>query len=211
MRLFTTPASPWVRRCVVSIKELDLEDRVEFVSTRWPHTWATKTVAFDPAFLDATPVGRIPALVTDQGVRLADSGAICDYLNAELGGHRLMPAGGAGRWRMLSVISIVNGLVEAQICRRAELLRDARERSDDFIEKMRQREQRCFVALEPAVADFGATVDLAQIAAATACGYADFRYPAEDWRGAAPELSRWFAQFSERPSMRATKPVETPQ
>jgi glutathione S-transferase len=211
MRLFTTPASPWVRRCVVSIKELGLEDRVEFVPTRWPHTWATKTVAFDPAFLDATPVGRIPALVTDQGVRLADSGAICDYLNAELGGYRLMPAGGAARWRMLSVISIVNGLVEAQISRRAELLRDARERSDDFIEKMRQREQRCFAAIEPAVAEFGTGIDLAQIAAATACGYADFRYPAEHWRGAAPKLARWFAQFSERPSMRATKPVETPQ
>ncbi len=211
MRLFTTPASPWVRRCVVAIKELGLEDKVEFVPTRWPHTWATKTIAFDPAFLDATPVGRIPALVTDDGLRLADSGAICDYLNTELGGCRLMPAKGIERWRMQSVISIANGLVEAQISRRAELLRDARERSADFIEKMRQREQRCFAALEPAVDGFGADVDLAQIAVATACDYADFRYPAEDWRRAAPGLARWFAQFSERPSMRSTKPVETPQ
>ncbi|MCX7141944.1 MAG: glutathione S-transferase family protein [Proteobacteria bacterium] len=211
MRLFTTPASPWVRRCVVAIMELGLESKVEFVPTRWPHTWATKTVAFDPAFLDATPVGRIPALVTDEGLRLTDSGAICDYLNAELGGYKLMPASGAARWRMQSVIAIANGLVEAQISRRAELLRDAREGSGDFIEKMRQREQRCFMALEPAVAGFGTGVDLAQIAAATACGYADFRYPAEDWRGASPGLAHWFAQFSERPSMRATKPVETPQ
>ena len=211
MRLFTTPASPWVRRCVVAIKELGLEDGVEFVPTRWPHTWATQTIAFDPAFLDATPVGRIPALITDDGLHLTDSGAICDYLNAELGNYRLMPAKGAERWRMLSFISIANGLVEAQISRRAELLRNARERSDDFIEKMRQREQRCFVALELAVAEFRSEVDLAQIAIATACGYADFRYPADDWRSASPKLASWFAQISERPSMRATKPVETPQ
>lgn len=211
MRLFTTPASPWVRRCVVSIMELGLEDRVEFVTTRWPHSWATKTIAFDPAFLDATPVGRIPALVTDQGLRLTDSGAICDYLNTELGDYRLMPAVGAVRWQMLSVISITNGLVEAQISRRAELLRDACERSNDFIEKMRQREFRCFAAIEPSVAQFGAGVDLAQIAVATACGYANFRYPGDDWRSAAPKLARWFEQFSEKPSMRATKPVETPQ
>lgn len=211
MRLFTTPASPWVRKCVVSIMELGLEDRVEFVTTRWPHSWATKTVAFDPAFQDATPVARIPALVTDQGLRLTDSGVICDYLNAELGGYKLMPAAGAGRWRMLSIISVANGLVEAQISRRAELLRDARERSDDFIGKMRQREHRCFVALEPAAAEFGASVDLAQIAVATACGYADFRYPDDDWRSTSPDLARWFAHFSERPSMRATKPIETPQ
>lgn len=211
MRLFTTPASPWVRRCVVSILELGLQDRVEFIPTRWPHSWATKTVEFDPAFLDATPVARIPALVTDQGLRLTDSGVICDYLNAELGGYRLLPVDGNARWRMLSVISITNGLIEAQISRRAELLRNAPERSNDFIDKLRQREHRCFAALEPAAAEFGAAADLAQIAVATACGYADFRYSKDDWRGASPKLACWFADFSERPSMRATMPVETPQ
>ena len=113
MRLFTTPASPWVRRCVVVILELGLRDRFDFVPTRWPHSWATRTVEFDPAFLAATPVARIPALVTDDGLRLADTGAICDYLNAELGGYKLLPAAGSARWEMLSVISIANGLVGA--------------------------------------------------------------------------------------------------
>jgi glutathione S-transferase len=102
-------------------------------------------------------------------------------------------------------------LIEAQISRRAELLRNVSERSNDFIEKMRQREHRCFAALEPAAAEFGADVDLAQIAVATACGYADFRYPNDDWRSASPKLARWFERFSERPSMRATIPVETQQ
>lgn len=211
MRLFTTPASPWVRRCVIAIMELGLQDRIQFIPTRWPHSWATKTVAFDPAFLEATPVARIPALVTDQGLRLSDSGAICDYLNGELGGYKLLPAEGLARWQLLSVISIANGLVEAQISRRAELLRDATERSNDFIEKMRERERRCFAALEQEAVGFGAECDLAQIAVATACGYADFRYPDDRWRGASPKLAQWFERFSERPSMLATIPVETPQ
>lgn len=211
MRLFTTPASPWVRRCVVAILELGLRDRVEFVPTRWPHSWATRTVEVDPAFMAATPVARIPALVTDDGLRLADSSAICDYLNAELGGYKLMPAAGAARWEMLSVISIANGLVEAQISRRAELLRNAAERSNDYIGKMRQREQRCFVALEMAAGEFAAAVDLAQIAVGTACGYADFRYPEDDWRNFAPKLAGWYEGFSARPSMQATRPEETPQ
>lgn len=211
MRLFTTTASPWVRRCVVAILELGLRERFEFVPTRWPHSWATTTIEFDPAFLEATPVGRIPALVTDQGLRLTDSTAICDYLNAELGNYRLLPRDGAARWNMLSVIAIANGLVEAQISRRAELLRNGAERSNDYIEKMRQREQRCFAALEPSAATVGAEVDLAQISVATACGYADFRYPELDWRGDSPGLAGWFAVFSRRPSMQATVPVETPQ
>ena len=39
MRLFVTPASPWVRRVRVMILELGIEDRFEFIQTRWPHSW----------------------------------------------------------------------------------------------------------------------------------------------------------------------------
>ena len=81
MLLFTSPASPWVRRCVVSAAELGLLDRIERVPTRWPHTWATQTTEYTPEFAAATPVARIPALVSDDGLRLSDSHAICDYLN----------------------------------------------------------------------------------------------------------------------------------
>ena len=211
MRLFVTPASPWVRRVVLSVIELGLEDKVELVQTRWPHRWATQTVDFTPDFIAATPVARIPALVTDDGLRLVDSGAICDYLNAEFGGYKLLPKSGAARWKQLETISIVNGLVEAQIARRAETLRGDAERSGDFIQKMRDRETRCFRALDPTAASFGPEVDLSQIAVATACGFADFRYPKEDWRSSVPSLARWFERFSERPSMRQTMPRETPQ
>ena len=89
MRLYVTPASPWVRRVVVSILELGIRDRFEFVRTTWPHTWATQTVALAPDFGAATPVARIPTLVTDD-VTLTESHAICDYLNGELGGYRLL-------------------------------------------------------------------------------------------------------------------------
>ena len=44
MRLYVTPASPWVRRVRVTILELGIEDRFEFVQTRWPHAWGTQTV-----------------------------------------------------------------------------------------------------------------------------------------------------------------------
>ena len=73
MKLFRTPASPFVRKVMVAILELGLQDRIELVSTRWPHSWATETVPFAPDFAAATPVGRIPALVTDDGMRLTDS------------------------------------------------------------------------------------------------------------------------------------------
>ena len=42
MKLFHTPASHFVRKCTVTIKELGLEDRVEIVTTKWPHSWGTE-------------------------------------------------------------------------------------------------------------------------------------------------------------------------
>ena len=209
MRLYVTPASPWVRRVRVAILELGIEDRFEFVQTRWSHKWATQAVAHVPDFLEATPVVRIPALVLPD-VTLTDSHSICDYINGALGGFRLLACKGASRWRALANISVAGGIIEAQIARRAELLRDERERSNDFIQKMRERELRCFGALEKRVGEFGATFDLAQITIAVACEYEDWRYGGE-WRSVAPNLAAWSEVIAKRPSMQSTRPAETPQ
>ena len=122
MRLYVTPASPWVRRVSVAILELGIEDRFEFVQTKWSHKWATQAVEHRPEFLEATPVVRIPALVTAD-FTLTDSHSICDYINGELGGFRLLAREGAARWRALADMSIACGIIEAHISRRAELLR----------------------------------------------------------------------------------------
>ena len=209
MRLYVTPASPWVRRVRVTILELGISDRFEFVQTKWPHSWGTQTVTMPADFTAATPVLRIPALVT-RDVTLTDSHAICDYLNAEFGDFRLLAREGAARWRALADMSIACGIIEAHISRRAELLRSEHERSNDFIGKMRDRELRCFAALEKRVSHFGAAFDLAQITTAVACGYESWRY-GDEWRGVAPKLAAWFDGVARRPSMKATEPAETPQ
>ena len=209
MRLYVTPASPWVRRVRVTILELGIEGRFEFVQTRWPHSWGTQTVAMPADFTAATPVLRIPALVTDD-VTLTDSHAICDYLNAEFGNFRLLAREGKARWQALSTMALANAVLEAQIMRRAETLRPDRGRSTDFIAKMRDRTFRCFAALEDHLPNFGSTFDLAQITTAVACSYDDWRY-GPDWRSAAPQLAAWYDRVAERPSLKATEPAETPQ
>jgi glutathione S-transferase len=148
--------------------------------------------------------------VTDT-VTLTDSHAICDYLNAEFGAYRLLAREGATRWRALAVIAIASGNLEAQIMRRAELLRSDKERSRDFIAKMRDRQMRCHAATEEEhLSSFGETFDLAQITTAVACGYDEWRY-GPGWRSAAPKLADWYDTVARRSSMKATEPAETPQ
>lgn len=194
---------------MVSILELGIRDRFEFVQTRWSHKWGTQAVPHSPDFLQATPVVRIPALVTPE-FALTDSHSICDYINGEFGGFGLLPREGSSRWRALADMAIACGIIEAQISRRAELLRSGSERSDDFIGKMRDRELRCFAALEQLVPEEGAAFDLARITMAVACGYESWRY-GDDWRDVAPKLAAWYDSVAARPSMKATEPAETPQ
>jgi glutathione S-transferase len=208
-----TPASSFVRKCRVSILELGIADKFEIVQTSWPHSWGTHTVPFRPDFAQATPVGRIPALITEDGLRLTDSSVICEFINAELGGYRLCPREGKERWRISSVISIANAVLEAQAFRRAETLRlksdEPQEYSQDFVQKMLDRQHRCYTILDEMVEGFPALPDLGQIAVGAACGISDFRFK-DIWRPSYPRLARWYEVFSARPSMRATEPAETP-
>ncbi len=170
---------------------------------------ATQAVAHSPDFLEVTPVVRIPALVTSE-FSLTDSHAICDYINGELGGYRLLAQEGAARWRALADIAVAGAIIEAQILRRAELLRTGPEKSEDFLVKMRDRCFRCFAALEKRVDDFGPVFDLAQITTAVACEYEDWRY-GRDWRSVALKLAAWADGVATRPPMQSTRPAETPQ
>ena len=117
---------------------------------------------------------------------------------------------GGARWRALADISVAGAIIEAQILRRAELLRGEHERSADFLGKMGERTMRCFGALEKRVGDFGAAFGLPQITIAVACEYEDWRYGSE-WRSVAPKLAAWSDGLAQRPSMQATRPAETPK
>ncbi len=91
MKLRYAPASPYVRKVTVTLIETGLEDRVERIPT---NVW-------DPATDIATvnPLGKIPALITDDGQVLFDSPVICEYLDGLHDGDRPFPASGALRWR----------------------------------------------------------------------------------------------------------------
>jgi glutathione S-transferase len=217
MKLYVTPASSFVRKVRITILELGIEDRFEFIQTRWPWSWGTQTVPFRSDFAAATPVGRIPALVTGDGIHLTDSSVICEYLDAEFGNYRLCPERGSERWRILSVISMANAVMEAQAARRAEQLRlhsdKPQEFSKDFETKMMDRQMRCYGVLDAMAPDFRREPDLGQIALAAACGISDFNTKrwGDIWRPGFPRLTAWFDTFRQRPSMLSTEPAETPR
>jgi glutathione S-transferase len=63
-----------------------------------------------PEVRAANPLGRIPALVLDDGETLIDSGAIVDHLDQTYGGAApLMPASGVDRRAVLKIAALMMG------------------------------------------------------------------------------------------------------
>jgi glutathione S-transferase len=52
-------------------------------------------------------------------------------------------------------------------------------------------------------------LDMGQISVGCALGYLDLRHGARDWRRGREGLAEWYARFSARPSMQATRPPES--
>lgn len=212
MKLFWTPASPFTRKVVVAARELNLWDRIEIAPTTWPLEWGYTTVAFTPGLAEANPVARIPTLITDDGAELGDSTLICQHLNSLAADLSLIPA---NPWRMWSLYAIADGLLEAQVAMRAEMLRPNAIRSDGFLNKQRDRITRCFEAIERRADELDIAADappnLAQITTGIACGYQDWRDWLDDFRPNRKRITEWYAAFSTRPAMRDTEPSETPE
>ena len=92
--------SPYVRRVAVSLHVLGM-----------PFTRDTRSVFGDAAAIRTiNPLGRVPALILDDGEVLFDSGAILDHLDEVAGpGRALLPASGVARRQALRAIGAATG------------------------------------------------------------------------------------------------------
>ena len=202
MKLYHSPASPFVRKALVAAHETGLAGRVELA------TIALTPVAGNAELNRENPIGKIPALVLEDGTTLYDSRVICEYLDTRHDGPRLFPAEGPERWTALRRQALADGLLDAAILGRYEtFLRPEERRWADWIDGQRAKFRRALDALDGEADDFGGTVDIGTIAAACAADYLDFRSIDDGWRDRRPRLAAWLETFAARPSMQATRPT----
>ncbi len=179
---------------MVAAHELGLADRIELIPT------TRETVIADVAA--DNPLGRIPTLITDAGERVYDSLVIAEYLNDRAGGALFPP--GARRWRALTRHSVGQGIIDAVIARFHELKRPPAMQSADALARIEAEVKRAVDALSAAPATDAQPPTIGDIGVAVALAYLDYRFAAFDWRTGRGGLARWHAEFSARPSMRAT-------
>lgn len=97
--------SPFARRVGATMKLYGMDFDLQVLAVTEPD---------DLAKLEqSNPLGRVPALVLDDGRRLIDSNAILDYLDETAGpDKRLTPANGAERVDVLQLLALMTGTLE---------------------------------------------------------------------------------------------------
>ncbi|MGG5811040.1 glutathione S-transferase family protein [Falsiroseomonas sp. CW058] len=201
MRLHWSPRSPFVRKVMVAAHELGLADRIR--------TTRTVVAMTKPALdlLPENPLGKIPTLVLEDGTVLYDSTVICEYLDSLSGAPRLVPASGPARWAELRRHALANGLLDLLILWRNE--RDKAQPLPALLDAFALKTRHALAALEAEIDAIAAgPPGLAQVTIGVLGEYLDFRFGDLDWRKGHPRLAAWCADFSRRPSMRATAIVD---
>jgi glutathione S-transferase len=201
LKLFYSPTSPFVRKCLVSAQELGLRERLELVPA------AAHPVNRDPTVVALNPLGKIPTLVTDDGAVLYDSRVICEYLSA-LGDGHLMPPRGPSRWSVLADQALADGIMDAAVLARYETaLRPESRRWNDWLAGQLEKVTSGLVEIERRDRHLVDRVDIGTIALGCALGYLDFRFASLGWHDKYPRTARWFEEFAQRDSMMATRPT----
>ena len=200
MKLRYSPTSPYVRKVTVTAIEAGLDGLIERVPT-----------ALFQAGCDIdrdNPLGKIPALITGDGVVLYDSAVICEYLDSLNDGPKLFPPAGAERWTALRRQALADGLADAAVLRKYETWRPAEAQSADWIGHQRGKMERALDALEGEADALSAPLTIGHVAMVSVLDWLDLRFPDDPWRPARPRLARWLAVISTRRSFIETYPED---
>ena len=193
MKLFHAAASPFARKVMACAVARGVDDQITLVPASGEGAELTA----------ANPLGKLPCLVTDDGVALYDSRVICEFLDTVGNVFPMFPEHGM-RFRALRFQALGDGISDAAVLSRGEGGRPSEPARDGVLASQRGKMNRALDVLE---ADPPSNhVDIGSIAVACALGYLDLRFASQPWRDNRPKLTAWFAAMSQHPCMVQTHP-----
>ena len=199
MKLYVTPGSPYARMASIMVLEKGLESRVEII--------IAQTRLADSPYYRIIPSGRVPCLISDDGVRLEESALICAYLDHLDGNPEFDLPAGDQAWEARRLEGMARSMLDGLSVWNRELSRPVHERSPTVILHEADRSRRMADLWEREIdhALMRGAFNMAQLTLGCALGL-EVRNPGFRWRPGRPKLRDWFAPIAERPSFAATLP-----
>ena len=198
--LRSSPLSPFGRKVRIAADVAGLADRilVQVADTNNP----------EDTLRGQNPLGKIPALLLEDGEALFDSRVIVEYFHAMSPDAGLFPEG-AQRFAVLRQQAVADGLMDACILQVYEArYRPVEHHVQSWLDHQRGKMDRALAfAAERYAAIRGGPPDAGEISLACALGYLDLRF-AGAWRDQYPALVEWLGVFEARtPAFAFTAPI----
>ena len=201
MKLLGSPLSPYTRkvRIVLAEKKIDCDFEVVDVNPA------------DNPVNAHNPLGKVPALLLDDGTALFDSRVIVEFLDGASPLARLIPEENRERVAVRRWEALADGSLDAGLLIRYESLRPKKEQSAAWTDKQASKLKRGLAVIAAELGDkpwcHGDRYTLADIAVGCCLGWVDFRKPGNvDWRTEYPNLDRFYGKLMERPAFADTAP-----
>lgn len=200
-RLYHLPLSPFCRKVRIVLSEK--RQQAELIEER---PWERRL-----DFLRLNPAGKVPVLVTNQNRVLAESAAICDYLESTMSEPELMPADVLSRAEVLRLVGWFDDKFNQEVTQNLLF-----ERVTKRLAKLGYPDGACLKAgsrnirvhfdymtwlLERHNWLAGSRMTLADVAAAAHISCLDYTgdVPWEEY----PAVRTWYAVLKSRPSFRS--------
>lgn len=199
MKLLGTNTSPYVRKVRLVLLEKNIAHTYLVDAPREPGSQVAR----------ANPLGRIPALILDDGNCVFDSPVIAEYADTLNDSPILIPRNDAlARMRVKRWEALADGIMDSAVVVRTESMRPADKQEANNINVHNNAITRALAYASDLLGQQewceGKAITLADLALASTLVYLDLRQADRDWRGAHPNLAAWFARVSARESVRAT-------
>jgi glutathione S-transferase len=196
--LRSSPPSPFGRKIKIAASVLGLTDRIriEMTDTNDPSDSIRKQ----------NPLGKIPALILEDGSGLFDSPVILEYLDTLAGGGKIIPREGNARWDALRLHAIADGIMDAALLQVYEKrFRPEEHWVAKWTDYQAEKVTRALDVLEAAPPAMTGMPDIGHIGLACALGYLDLRFEGK-WRAKYPKLVSWLDGFAAKvPAFEKTK------
>jgi len=199
MKLIGSYTSPFVRK--ISVLLLEKGITFEFIN-ELPYNAESGVARYNP-------LGKVPALVTDDGECWFDSPIIAQYIELLNVAPTMVPREPKAALQVRQLESLADGIMDAGLTIVRELARPAAQQSETELLRQREKITRSLDALEGYVA--GGTLkanetNLATIAVACAIGYLNFRHISPGWCASRPHLVKLADTLFQRDSFARTEP-----
>ena len=186
MLLRTSLTSPFGRKTRLAALRLGLMDKIEVANA--------DPMNPDDVIRKVNPLGKIPALILDNGQAIFDSRVILEYLDHMAGGGKIIPADFDSRIKALTAQALADGIMDAAILIVYEArYRPAEVHHQPWLDYQRGKVERSLAALAANPPDPKA-FNVGTITTACALAYLDWRKQV-DWRATQPSLIAWFDAF----------------